>query len=876
MWKDLNMSQRAEVIQMAVKNGMRDLNQIRSFYDDSVNKFAMGGPEETIVTPSDNTRVNYSPSVYVGDSQELQDALNRRIATEGKAAYATARFLPFIKYGTDVVDWTSGDPTDAMQMAGNAVQIAGKGVARSYNGKNIGDKVMVGHRNHLRATSLTQEMIDGTKAFGNVVNKAGKVVALPGLIGDIVQSYNDYKNWIEAEQNFNNVSNRVYNERVKTHPALRVKALGGPLSNDVFAYGGPMGVYYDGWGDIGNWLKRKAKAGKKYLEEETEKISDLGGAAIEAVKSTVDDLIAQNLLEDKRRKKAYSQAKISAALRLDEAIKRFNGEPTKRSQAAALQVDASERGVKPNAYNQFNLQAPKKTREDYIADLKALSEEELKGVQKELADAGMYDHKLSGSRNYIKKVQQNLIKSGYLPEGEDDGIVGPKTQKAYNLYTRDMNVDGILGDRTINAYLGRNMNNDVSTKGIDGCAQWTTLKYESMADGKSLQNGVIGNAWQMLKNIESKGGSILYNIYDDDAFKNIRNVQDLKNKTVKALKEHSLDYSQLQIGDVVGIYMPSSDMHEVALKDGTTKNTHVGIVTGFNKDGVPIIEHNIHQSHRSDLITNLSGSRTGKAQVTTVARPAYVNVKTDVKEAQWQEKESKFQVDKKFQNKSITHFADSMAGIAPQIQKLYPDVDVDAIQEIALAVQKRETNFMTNNTSKQGLVSKAMEEVGNLYRTFKGQTDFTKSSDLAKMKMAALTENERKFLGITSKADMEDPKKAGAAAALYLARNMNYLQNVRKMNPALGLTDEDVYNLTILSYNQNITDLGFDKGKLSQKEIKDIRKLYSPEAKVKDVNSSKYKHFGILGDLIYEKFEDGFTPYIGAAKDAAAKYITRK
>ena len=121
---------------------------------------------------------------------------------------------------------------------------------------------------------------------------------------------------------------------------------------------------------------------------------------------------------------------------------------------------------------------------------------------------------------------------------------------------------------------------------------------------------------------------------------------------------------------------------------------------------------------------------------------------------------------------------------------------------------------MTNNTSKQGLLSKFVEIVGDKYREFKGQTEFSKSSDLAKMKMSALTENERKFLGIHSKADMENPKKAGAAAALYLARNMNYLQNVRKMNPTLDLTDEDIYNLTILSYNQDITDLGFKKGKV--------------------------------------------------------------
>ena len=42
-WNNLTMSQRAEVIQMAVKNGIRDLSQIRSFYDSSVNKFACGG-----------------------------------------------------------------------------------------------------------------------------------------------------------------------------------------------------------------------------------------------------------------------------------------------------------------------------------------------------------------------------------------------------------------------------------------------------------------------------------------------------------------------------------------------------------------------------------------------------------------------------------------------------------------------------------------------------------------------------------------------------------------------------------------------------------------------------------------------------------------
>lgn len=951
-WNDLTMSQRAEVIQMAVKNGMRDLNQIRSFYDSSINKFAYGGHkyggedeetqqmsmwdkvkenayQRTRPLPTAIDRVLHFTDVMGAPSHvtnALRDVSNRAANEPVIIANAAYNFLtgkgdlkesykqadinpsPLFqlfevkpKLNTEAnysqKELAAMDELSRRSQSSEVGQITHKGYravnAEKYNeGRYAGD-ISLGNffapskvvEWSLGQTSGKKEKNDNyttdnfaydTKDTRHVYlssmrhGKASPAMWLRGVLG--VQGSKGYDKGDSATAIRSKVS-------VKAQQKANKKgswAYGGPLNDNLFAYGGPMGTYYDGWGDIGNWLKQKAKAGKRYIEKKATQVENLGEAALEDVKATVSNFIAENLLEDVKRKEAYAQAKEKASTRLDEAIKRFKGEKIESKTLDLADIDPSERGIKPNAYNQFNLRVPKKTREDYISDLQNMSEEKLKGVQRQLADAGLYDQELSGGKNYIRKAQQNLIRQGYLPKGEDDSYVGPKTQKAYNQYIRDMNVDGKLGNRTIEAYLGRNMNNNVSTKGIDGCAQWTTLKYESMADGRSLQNGVIGNAWQMPKNIESKGGSILYNIYDDAKFKNISSVQDLKSKTVQALKEHPLDYSQLQIGDVVGIYMPSSNMHEVALRDGTTKNTHVGIVTGFNKDVVPIVEHNIHQSHRTDLITNISGSKSGKAQVTTVARPAQVNVKADVKETQWDEVTSKFQIDKKYQNKSINSFANSMAGIAPQIQKLYPDVDIDSVQEIALAVQKRETNFMTNNTSKQGLLSKFVETVGDKYREFKGQTEFSKSSDLAKMKMSALTENERKFLGIHSKADMEDPKKAGAAAALYLARNMNYLQNVRKMNPTLDLTDEDIYNLTILSYNQDITDLGFKKGKLSQEEIDNIRQMYDPKAKIKDVNSTKYKHLGILGDVLYEKLEDGFTPYIGAARDAAAKYITKK
>lgn len=233
----VSMDERKAYLENAEDNGvqLREADGSLPVYDNIIwggvlpnvtvkpRRFAMGGPEETIVTPSDNTRVNYSPSVYVGDSQEVQDALNRRIAAEGKAAYATGRFLPYIKYATDAIDWTSGDLTDVVQMAGNAVSLTGNRVANMYQGKSIGDVVKIGHRNHLRATKLTPAMVDDAKAFGRLFSKMGNIIALPGLVGDVIQSYRDYKNLIETEKNYNNVSTKVFNERVKTHPAVRTK-----------------------------------------------------------------------------------------------------------------------------------------------------------------------------------------------------------------------------------------------------------------------------------------------------------------------------------------------------------------------------------------------------------------------------------------------------------------------------------------------------------------------------------------------------------------------------------------------------------------------------------------------------------------------------
>lgn len=54
----------------------------------------------------------------------------------------------------------------------------------------------------------------------------------------------------------------LYNNFDTRHLENQYKAYGGPLVEDFYAYGGPMGTYYDGWGDIRNWLITKAKRRK--------------------------------------------------------------------------------------------------------------------------------------------------------------------------------------------------------------------------------------------------------------------------------------------------------------------------------------------------------------------------------------------------------------------------------------------------------------------------------------------------------------------------------------------------------------------------------------------------------------------------------------
>lgn len=95
MWNDLTMQQRADVISMAVKAGMRDMRSIRSFYDEALGsrRFKDGGSTKdstpgmtgmmkaTLATaahfgnPTARRMTNYDTRSYIWPDEYIEDGI---------------------------------------------------------------------------------------------------------------------------------------------------------------------------------------------------------------------------------------------------------------------------------------------------------------------------------------------------------------------------------------------------------------------------------------------------------------------------------------------------------------------------------------------------------------------------------------------------------------------------------------------------------------------------------------------------------------------------------------------------------------------------------------------------------------------------------
>lgn len=556
--------------------------------------------------------------------------------------------------------------------------------------------------------------------------------------------------------------------------------------------------------------------------------------------------------------------------------------------------------------NEHNNKNSSRDREARLESLKSKSEQEIKEIQRSYADQGFYDFELKTGKSkeardiqrrlakeeYIsykdvdgnigyfttKALQQMLIEKGYLPEFNEygrpnkDGIIGKRTREAFKQYNRDYNVDGIAGALTENIYLQGNKQTIVSAEGMqDQCAKWVSKQFETNI-GNTKQNGVFGNAWNMLYNIKDQGGEILFNLYEDPAFDSVttgRGVINNVNRLLQSTDMNSL-YSQLQVNDVVGIHMPSSTHFKDVLNGGTTYNTHVGIVTGF-KNGVPIISHNIGGKVRTEPINNLTGSTWGKPSVTVASRPK--NSSNVAQELVFDNNiKSTLHVPEGKENDLMSEYMDSLAQSKQTFKDIYTGVDMDFIEKASIGITGVETNFM--NTKQSDLRKKGNPQalLRSAAHWVKQTNEEVKSQDLTKMKFNTLSSEYRKSIGLTSPEQLsEDPTVTGRAVFLTLCKYYDYFQRLAKENPKLGLTKQDIENATILSYNRGFASthtLGFDRqGFGTPEELEYLRKAGEIGSREKDISSTNYKYLGDLGEKLYNKaFPEGSLTYVGRVR----------
>lgn len=178
---------------------------------------------------------------------------------------------------------------------------------------------------------------------------------------------------------------------------------------------------------------------------------------------------------------------------------------------------------------------------------------------------GLSNYKTVGER---KKLQKFLIDQGYNlnPEGkfENEGIdgkIGKVTLKAVQEYNKNLSNPNYHSFKEGEGLLGQ------CTEGQ--CSEYTQNElFRNIQPNVSRQEwnaktGLYGNAWDIGKNITSKGG------------------REVDKKAVKP-------------GDIVTMFTGGSSAYQGEADAAGTGTTHVGVVDKVNPDGSYYILHNVH------------------------------------------------------------------------------------------------------------------------------------------------------------------------------------------------------------------------------------------------------------------------------------------
>ena len=460
----------------------------------------------------------------------------------------------------------------------------------------------------------------------------------------------------------------------------------------------------------------------------------------------------------------------------------------------------------------------------------------------------------------VKSIQERLIEEGYMSPTLLNG--------------RGSSVDGKFGDQTraaIDAYNTDNFDEDINTTVFNNipnrldeprCAAGMCTILER----NDILTEAIGvkykDAWDLYESMESAENSErIFNIYDDVAFKNIDEntpIEELKVITnkVKRNKKNQTKASDYQVGDIVGIYWQGSSHHAETL-GSKTFNTHSGFVSDINEDGIPIITHNVNGKVIQQPYNELTTAWIRRPNEDVEIKSTYEVTDEDVSidpmaipnlERKWG---TQLSTERKEIVNNILKRATYNSTKIPEI--LNSSVDPEWLKTATFGITGVESGVGANAPR---TVDEARGENFGLQGVaydLKGRGDSSISLGIGKTKYDALDNFAREYFNITGPEDLSDDNKSVDAISYILTKNYELFKDYAQQYPSLGLTEQDIRNMSILAYNQGSNRLintgRVDDNRTPEEEVAALRDLY--EGSMADISSTKYKYLGPVGDVAY-------------------------
>ena len=203
----------------------------------------------------------------------------------------------------------------------------------------------------------------------------------------------------------------------------------------------------------------------------------------------------------------------------------------------------------------------------------------------------------------------------------------------------------------------------------------------------------------------------------------------------------------------------------------------------------------------------------------------------------------------------VDKYIQELARSKSAIKQMFPDVPIDKLTQASIAILKRESNY---GKAQPSLVNNFIRQA---VRKVKGLDESSKSTGLSKFKMSSLSPQEQQLLNIK---DLNNPEDNARATLYNMAINYQSYYNYDKDRH--NYTEDDMLNFSILAHNQGARLQGYTDGNLDPQKMEYLRSLADPNTKIKDVNSTNYKHVPLIGQQLYDWFGHEATPYIAAAR----------